>query len=434
MEEVRLKYGNEEILFEIDGAKSVRYLEETPMPVIQDVEQRLIHCLTAGAIDSPPLDALISKEDKITIIISDITRLWMNQDVLTEILVKYLNGTLGVVLENIAVVIALGTHRKSSEEEKRKVASQYVYDNVGLLVDHDCDAEDLVYVGTTSLGTEVKVNVLAVGRKVICIGGTVHHIMAGYGGGRKSIVPGIAGRESIRMNHERALDPTRPMSNEQVGSGKVLTNPLHMDMREAGAMVDVVFGINVVVDSASQFSELFCGAFNSAWEASCRYVQKSYGLPIDYEADVVVASCGGFPKDLNFYQSTKSLFNAVRAVKQGGTLVLLAECPEGVGSKDFFDWAEPLRKGCLDEALRKDFTIGGYVFYASCEAIKKANTLLLGKVDKDEMKPMGVTAFTDAKELFEQVTFRDKDVYIMPYGGNVMPQLRDEYEEFCKNI
>ncbi|MFQ8840078.1 MAG: lactate racemase domain-containing protein [Clostridium fessum] len=117
------------------------------------------------------------------------------------------------------------------------------------VTDRDCDAPDLVYIGTTSFGTRVSVNPLAVGRKVICIGGTVHHLMAGYGGGRKSIVAGIASRETIRMNHERALDPEKPMTDVRVGSGLVENNPINLDMREAGAMVHVTFGINIVVDS-----------------------------------------------------------------------------------------------------------------------------------------------------------------------------------------
>ena len=98
--------------------------------------------------------------------------------------------------------------------------------------------------------------------------------MAGYGGGRKSIVPGIASRETIRMNHERALDPEKPMTDVRVGSGLVENNPINLDMREAGAMVHVTFGINIVVDTSSRHSGLFCGEFDKAWQTSCSYVQK----------------------------------------------------------------------------------------------------------------------------------------------------------------
>ena len=188
------------------------------------------------------------------------------------------------------------------------------------------------------------------------------------------------------------------------------------------------------MDSASRHSGLFCGDFDKAWKESCRYVQQSYGLPIDYEADVVIVSCGGFPKDLNFYQSTKSLFNGAKAVKKGGTLILLAACSEGSGAKDFFDWIEPLKNGCLDEALRKDFTIGGYIFYAACESIRKARTLLLSGLEPGVIKDMQVQSFKDMDTLLSKVDFKNKDVYIIPYGGSVMPQLKEEYAELCNNI
>lgn len=420
--------------FTIEGAKSVAYLHENPMRVIEDIKKEFLYRVTDGVIGTKPLPELIESNDKVTVVISDMTRFWMRQDVLCELLVEYLHETVGIPFENIAVVIALGTHRKNTEEDKKKLAGSYVYEHVASVTDHDCDAPDLVYVGTTSLGTRVSVNPLAVGRKVICIGGTVHHIMAGYGGGRKSIVPGIASRETIRMNHQMALDPEQPKSDVRVGSGKILVNPIHQDMCEAAELVHVTFGINIVVDSSSRHSGLFCGDFDKAWKESCRYVQQSYGLPIDYEADVVIVSCGGFPKDLNFYQSTKSLFNGAKAVKKGGTLILLAACSEGSGAKDFFDWIEPLKRGCLDEALRKDFTIGGYIFYAACESIRKARTLLLSGLEPEVIKDMQVDSYRDMDALLSQVDFKNKDVYIIPYGGSVMPQLKEEYTALCKNI
>ena len=434
MEQVHLKYGTSDVNFTIEGAKSIVYLRENPMRIIENIREEFLHCITGGVIDSKPLNQLIGPSDKVTIVISDMTRFWMRQDILCELLVEYLHDTLKVPFENTAVVIALGTHRKNTDADKRKLAGAYVYDHVASVTDHDCDAPDLVYVGTTSRGTQVSVNPLAVGRKLICIGGTVHHIMAGYGGGRKSIVPGIASRETIRMNHQMALDPAAPKSDSRVGSGKILINPIHSDMCEAAELVHVTFGINIVVDSASRHSGLFCGGFDSAWRESCRYVQKSYGLPIGYEADVVIASCGGFPKDLNFYQSTKSLFNGARAVKKGGTLILLAACSEGSGAKDFFDWIEPLKQGCLDGALRKSFTIGGYIFYAACESIRKAKTLLLSGLEPEVVKDMQVDSYKEIETLLSKVDFKNKDVYIIPYGGSVMPQLENEYEELCKNI
>ena len=434
MSTVNLKYGKTSIEIDVDGAKSIDTLVEKPMREIEDIEKEFRYSIEDGVIGALPLKDLIKSDDKVTVIISDLTRFWMRQDIICSLLVKYLREDMNIPTENIAVLIALGTHRKNTEEEKKTLTGEYAYNNCAEVVDHDCDADDLEYVGTTSMGTEVYVNPLAVGRKVIVISGTVHHLMAGYGGGRKSIVPGIAGRKTIKMNHIRALDVNEPKSDERVGSGKFTNNPINIDMLEAGRMVNPVFGINICVNSASKHSGLFSGDFEKAWKESCMYIQKSYGLPIEKEYDVVFVSCGGFPKDLNFYQSSKSLFNGIRAMKDGGTIVLLAQCGEGSGAKDFFDWIEPLKRGCLDESLRKDFTIGGYIFYAACEAIRRGNVLLLSELEPEEIKDMGVISYNSLEELMRHVDVENKEICVIPYGGSVLPQLHETYDELIKDI
>ncbi len=434
MEHISLKYGSSSVEFDIKGAKSITHLHENEMRTIEDAKKEFLYCITEGVIESEPLNKIISPQDQVTVIISDITRFWSRQDILCQLTVEYLHDEIGVPFENIVVLNALGSHRMHTEEEKEKMASSYVYKNVKV-VDHDCYAKDLVYVGTTPMGTKVSVNPLAVGRKLICIGSTVHHVMAGYGGGRKSIVPGVASLETIRMNHIHALDPEKAMSDVRVGSGMAKENPINTDMVDAGNLINVDFGINIVVNADGKHSGFFCGNFDKAWRESCRYVQKGYGVPIDKEVDVVIASCGGFPKDMNLYQSTKSLFNAARAVKKGGTLILLAKCNEGGGSKDFFDWIEPLKRGCLDEELRKAFTIGGYIFYAACEALGKPEaSYLLSDMEPDIVKEMGFKAYGNIEEILSKVDFSGKDIYIMAHGGSLVPQLQKDYEKICSDI
>lgn len=155
-------------------------------------------CVEEGAIGTEPLKEKISAGDQVTIVVSDFTRSWMRQGEILTLLGQYLHNDLGVAFENIIVLIALGTHRKSTEQEKGIIAGAYLYGNVQVL-DHDCDGED-VHVGTTSRGTDVRVNPLVIGRKVIVVGGTVHHMMAGFGGGRKNILPALLpGRRSDRI-------------------------------------------------------------------------------------------------------------------------------------------------------------------------------------------------------------------------------------------
>ena len=421
---VEMKYGKEVVSINLDGARNVEVLNEKPMEEIKNLKEAFIKGITTDVVNSKPLKELIKEDDKVTIVLSDLTRFWQRQDLVCEQLVNYLTEEMNVKYENIVVVIALGSHRKQTEKELETLASSSVYKKVKV-VNHDCDAKDLVNVGTTPSGTEVYVNPLVVGRKVIMITGTVHHIMAGFGGGRKSVIPGVAGRQTIRQNHIQSLDKTQKRSDPLVGARLLANNPINEDMNEAAKLIDVTFGINIVVNSSSKHSKLICGDFNDAWLKSCKYVDDAYGLPIKKEADIVIASCGGYPKDINLYQSTKSLFNATRAVKKGGTLILLAQCSEGGGAPDFFNWIEPLKRGVLDEELRANFTIGGYIFYAACESIAKSNVMMLSSIDPEVVRDMKITASDKIEELLSKVDFKDKDVYIIPYGGNVVPLLEE---------
>lgn len=425
MDKVELKYGKELVSIDVAGAKSVEILNEKPMNEIKDLKKAFIKGVTTDMINSKPLKEVIDKDDEVTIVVSDLTRLWQRQDLICELLVDYLTDEIGVKCENIDVVVAVGTHRKQTEEELCTITSKSVYDRVKV-VNHDCDAKDLVYVGTTKSGTRVCINPLVVDRKVIMITGTVHHLMAGFGGGRKSVVPGVAGRQTIRQNHIQSLSKTEKRSDPLVGARILNRNPINEDMNEAAKLVDVAFGINIVVNSSSKHSALTCGDFHDAWLASCKYVDDAYGLPIKKEADIVIASCGGYLKDINLYQSTKTLFNATRAVKKGGTLIILAECSEGSGSPDFFNWIEPLKRGILDEELRENFTIGGYVFYAACENIAKSNVMMLSSMDPNMVKDMKIKSYNNIEDLISKVDFEGKDVYVIPYGGNVVPLLEED--------
>ena len=188
MKNFSLKYGKSEVSFVLDGARSIQTLTENPMNTIEDIHAAFLKAVSTDVIESPALDQLVNTEDQITIVISDMTRFWMRQDIICEELVRYLNEVIGIPFEHIVVLIGLGTHHKNTPADQKVLTGAYVYDHVAAVVDHDCDAPDLVDIGTTSYGTRVLINPLSVGRKVICIGGTVHHLMAGYGGGRKSIV------------------------------------------------------------------------------------------------------------------------------------------------------------------------------------------------------------------------------------------------------
>ncbi|MCD7764752.1 MAG: nickel-dependent lactate racemase [Lachnospiraceae bacterium] len=416
-----LGYGEEQVEFEISGAASVETILPNPMEEITDLKAAFVHSIEDGVIDGKPLAEAIGSGDDVTIVVSDVTRSWMHQDQVMPLLVDYLHDKIGVAYEKIVVLIAVGTHRHSTPQELVKICSQKVVDRVRV-VDHDCDAPDLVYVGTTSRSTEVRVNPLVVGRRVIVMGGTVHHMMAGFGGGRKNLLPGVSGRDSIRQNHRRALDPEKAMTDARVGCCKLTDNPIHEDMMEAAHLVHADFGINLVVAASGIHSGIFSGEMDAAWEASCDFQRKCYEIEVKEPADIVLCSSGGAPKDMNLYQGCKGMLNAMRALKPGGTMLWTCKCPEGGGAPDYFSWLKPLQEGHLDASLRADFTIGGYIFYLTVEQLNKAgHVYTLTELDPEMVRPMGMEASSDLAALVKKIDFSGKKVYVLPYAGSVVP-------------
>ena len=422
---VTLRYGEESRTVDIQGAADIQTILPLPIDEITDLKAAFLHSVTDGVIGSAPLREVIAPEDPVTIIVSDITRSWMHQDKIIPLLVDYLHEVNGVPFEQMTVLIALGTHRHSTPAELVKICSQEVVDKV-TVIDHGCDAPDQIYVGTTSRGTEVKVNKLVIGRKVIVVGGTVHHMMAGFGGGRKNILPGVASRDTIRQNHSRALDPHAPHSDARVGCCKLEHNPIHEDMAEAAQLVYVAFSINLVVATSGVHNGIFSGNLDKAWKASCDYQKHCYEIPIDHQADIVLCSTGGHPKDMNLYQGCKGMLNAMRALKPGGTMLWLCKCPEGGGAPDYFSWLKPLSEGHLDESLRADFTIGGYIFYLTVEQLHKAaHVYTLTELDPEMVRPMGIEAGNDLESMVKRIDFTGKSVYVLPFAGSVVPMPKE---------
>lgn len=400
-------------------AREIEVVEAASPAPLEQLPEAFRAAVEEEAIDSAPLREVVGPGDQVTVVISDQTRSWMHQERICPLLLDYLHDVVGLSDGQVVFLVALGTHRAQTEDELRALVSDAVFDRVRV-INHDAH-RNLVSLGVTSRGTPVEVSSWVVGRKVILMGGTVHHLLAGYGGGRKSILPGVSGEETIQRNHALALDPVLPRSSDLVGCGKVALNPVHEDMMEAAAMVGPAFGINLVVDGQGRLLAMPSGHWQAAWEESCRLVDRFNGVPIAGRADAVLVSCGGFPKDINLYQSSKTLINARQAVKEGGTLIFLSQCREGGGPAAFFDWSRYLASGTLDQALRANFTIAGYIFYVCCEIAAHTRAYAMSTLPEDTLRQMGITLVKDPTALEKLLDFGDQRVIVMPHGANTVP-------------
>ena len=418
----QFRYGNTTVTLPIEENQVIGVIEGNETPVLDDIEGELYKVLD-NPVESAPLSEVASKASSIAIIVSDMTRFWMRQDIIVPLLVRYLVEKCGRKYEDLEIIIATGTHVGGSEEELRTLVTSDIYDKVKT-VNHDCRADDLVYLGTTSYGTPVKVNKDAADADlVICLGAATYHVMAGFGGGRKSILPGISSLETIKHNHAYSLAPDKFITNPEIGNGVLDGNPLNGDMLEAAAMMKNLFMVTLVTDTEFRLSSIFAGHWRKSWEAACEEVRRIYRVPVKEKADVVITSCGGFPKDESLYQGTKAVDNVISALKDGGTLVLLLEGRNGGGSPDYFDWIKPLVNGTFEKELRENFTVGGYIFFLNCEQAARFNILMYSSIPAETVAPMGIKSYDNLDKLMEDAHLEGKSIYVIPTGSTVLPDV-----------
>ena len=392
---------------------------------MQDIRAGLLESL-AHPIGSKPLCEEIPAGASVALVVSDMSRFWMRQDLVVPHLVEYLHTACSVNYGKLTIVVANGTHTGGDEQELRTLVTSNVFDKVRV-ENHDCEAKDLVYLGTTAHDTPVWLNkTVATADFVVCLGACTHHIMAGFGGGRKSILPGVSGLQTIRHNHAYSLDPKALRSNPKIGNGVLTGNPLHEDMCEAAAMLPHLFMVNLVMNAQMQLHAIFSGHYLKSWEAGCALVNKIYQVDVPEQADVIVASCGGFPKDISLYQGTKTVDNVESGLKPGGTLILMLEAPEGGGPEEYFGWCQNLLDGTIEKRLREAFTVAGYIFFQNCEQAQRQKILLYSSIPDELVRPMGMRSFSDMGALLKEADLAGKSIYVIPNGATVVPHVCKE--------
>ena len=427
MNNYQFAYGDGTVTLPLEGCNILGELHGNKVEPIKDIRAALWESLDEP-IGSEALCKRAGAGNTVALVVSDMSRFWMRQDLVVPHLVDYLTQRCGVQEADISIVIANGTHEGGNEQELRTLVTDAVYDRVRV-ENHDCDAGDLVYLGTTPHGTPVSINRTAAEADiVICLGAVTHHVMAGFGGGRKSILPGISSRETIFHNHAFSLDAAQLRSNPAIGNGVLEGNPLHEDMCEAAGMIRNLFIINLVMNAQMQLAVIFSGHYLSSWEQACRAVDKIYQVDIPEKADVIVTSCGGFPKDISLYQGTKAIDNVESGLKPGGTLILIIEARDGGGPAEYFDWAKDLTAGTIEQRLREHFTVAGYIFFLNCEQAQRYNILLYSSIDPKDVEPMGMKAFSDVDSLLAAAQLEGKSVYVIPNGSTVIPHVKEDTE------
>ena len=416
---MKLKYGKEKIQLPIEDKNIIKILNLEKQEVLLNPENRLRELLK-NPIGCPSLRELIfqKKASKILIIVNDITRPTPYEIILPPLLDEL--RQIGIKKENIIFIIATGIHRSNSPEEIEEMFGKDMFFN-HKFINHDCDDPHLKDLGNLENGNKLWVDPIVSDTDfIITTGVIVPHYFAGFSGGRKSILPGICGRKTIEANHAQ-------MVYHNARAGNLKGNPVHEEMQEAAEKVGVDFNINVVTDENHQIVEIVAGELLASWQQGVEICKKIYLCPIEKKADIVIASAGGYPKDINVYQAQKALNNAYQAIKPGGTIILLAECSEGYGEVTFEKWIEEANTpDDIIKRLKNKFVLGGHKAYAIAKLTKEVEVILISSLPPEKARKLFFIPMENISQAIEYIKEKygeDFQAYILPSGNTVLPQL-----------
>jgi len=407
-------YGKRSVDIDIDEGNVISVLTPNEVALELTGVDEVIRSLR-DPIDSAPLRDIVRPGERIAIVTSDITRPLPSYKILPAVLEELSRA--GVADEDILIVFGLGSHEGHSEDRKRALVGDAVYDRVRCV---DSDPDDCVRMGVTSSGTPVDVfRPVAQADRRICLGNIEFHYFAGYSGGAKAIMPGVSTRDAIQNNHSAMVRP-------EAAAGRLNGNPVREDIEEAGRISGIDFIVNVVLNEKKEIIRSFCGHPVAAHRAGCAFLDSFYKICLPRKADIVVVSPGGFPKDINMYQAQKALDNARHAVRDGGIIVWLASCSEGLGEKHFEEWMTGHTKSSdMIDHIRREFVLGGHKAAAIALVLKKARIFLVSYLDPDFVRSIFLEPFTDAQGAVDAAFSElgsDSSVILMPFGGSTLPE------------
>ena len=367
-----------------------------------------------------PVDEIAGADDSVLIVVSDATRATASAQVVNLLVRRLVQA--GVSPARMAVIFATGIHRPVSEKERVELLTQFITQRLRILQHDPHDPSKLTSLGKTARGVTVEVNsALKEFSRVFLTGGITFHYFAGFTGGRKSICPGLASAKTIEATHMLALDFERGGRKAGVGTGLLDGNAVHEECERVAALVAPAFGINTIVNEDKRAVKIFCGDWRLAHRAGCEYYLDQYSMTIPAKRDIVIASCGGFPHDINMIQAHKALDMAALACNEGGTIILLAECSDGLGRPDFMKWFDAADSRALEARLVNGYEVNGQTAWALLTKAERYRVYLVSELADDEVKRMRMIPAHTLSAALDQAGASSG--FILPRGAAVLPRL-----------
>lgn len=414
---IQLGYGRGTVPFEFRGGRfEVLEAPGGEGPPLTDAE---VGALLDDPFDSQPLEEIVSPGESVLVVVSDATRATGSAQVvnlLTRRLVQ-----LGVSPRDLRVIFATGIHRAVNAEEKSELLTPFVAQRVRTL-DHDArDPAQHVSLGETERGTPVELNrALFEHSHVVLTGGVAFHYFAGFTGGRKSVCPGLASARTVEATHLRALDFERGGRASGVGAGRLDGNAVHEECERVAAEVAPSFLVNTVVDERSRVTRLYAGDWRAAHRLACAEYAETHTVRIEGKRAVVVASAGGAPHDLNLIQAHKALEMASHACAEGGSIILVAECADGLGRPDFLKWFDARDTRELESRLRDAYEVNGQTAWSLLTKAERFQIHLVSSLGEEDVRRMRMRPARTVEEALSQVGGGAAG-YLLPRGAAYMP-------------
>ncbi len=418
MTHIELGYGHGRVAFDYDETRYT-VLAPNEAEIERPLSDAELGALIDDPLDSQPLEEIISPGERVLVVVSDATRATASAQVVNLLARRLIQ--LGVAPADLRIIFATGIHRAPTAQEKNELLTPFITQRLRTL-DHDAsDATQHVNLGTTERGTPIEVNrALVEHDHVILTGGISFHYFAGFTGGRKSICPGLASAHTVAATHLFALDTEHGTRRAGVGTGRLAGNAVHEECERIAAEVAPSFLLNTVVDERGRAVRLYAGDWRAAHRLACAEYATGHTIKIAEKRPLVIVSCGGAPYDINLTQAHKALDMAAHACTDGGTIILLAACPDGFGRADFPQWFAAADSRALAAQLLEHYAVNGQTAWALLTKAERFHVQLVSQLSDNDVRHMRLEPARTLDEALARVDSHAPG-YIMPLGARYMP-------------
>ena len=365
----------------------ITYVPGSAPPLAEHTGHDVVQHALDHPIGAPPLRSVATGRS-IVILVPDKTR-----RAATDIVLPCLLNELqlaGIEDHCITIVFATGTHPPQTQAEQEAILGPGMHGRFNVIEHNARDESACVLLGTTRFGTPVLLNRAVAEADFVIVAGTiVHHYFAGFGGGAKMFLPGVAAYSSAVTNHRRTVTPGGTF-HSACRDGNIDGNPVMEDILDAARFFPPCWYMAAILDSKGNIADAVCGDLLEAHRAGCAIVDRMYALPLERQVRVCIAGAGGFPKDINFIQSHKAIHHAHVTVQDGGSLICLTECREGIGNTSFLDWFRYADDASFREALLTKYAMNAHTALAVREKASRLRIILVTSLDPDTVRLMGI--------------------------------------------